>query len=167
MIFVNSVARSTLDCSSAPLVNCPLPPTPGVERTSAPDAVDSAYIPPPSSARPLTLLNCASTICATSVVFPLLNTAETVPSAPMATLLKLPGAAPFCVLEVTALGLPYAVMFEVPPAVRSFQVIPALLSTPPSASFARDTLEGGIVRSATAGSVEGAVPRYAEVNLPV
>src|SRR5215813_12898433 len=129
MILVSSVARSTLDCSSAPLINCPLPTTPGVERKSAPDDVDSAYIPPPWSTRPLTLLNCASTICATSVVFPLLNTAEIVPSDAMETSLKLPGAAPSCVLEVTALGLPYAVIFGVPPAESSFQVIPVVLST--------------------------------------
>src|SRR6266850_53026 len=144
MIFLSSVARSTLDDSRTLLVNGPRPPLPGAPRTAVPEAVESEKRLPPFPISPLTLLNCARIIWAIFTVFPLVKLAEIVPSAWMDTLFNEPAAAPFCVLSVTALGLPNPVISGVPFAAVSFHVM-AGLSFAPLAIDGRVTPVAGIL----------------------
>src|SRR5205085_9339751 len=119
--------------------------------------------PPPCPSNPLTLLNCARMICATFVVFPLLKTAEIVPSGWIDRLFNEPAAEPSWVLAVTPLGFPNALTLGVPRSEISFHVMPGLMVAPLSME-GRVTPVGGILKLARAGGVPGSAPTHEQVS---
>src|SRR3989442_8835105 len=102
IIWVNSCAMSTLDCSSAEPINVPRPPVPGLPTLAMPADWLSPYLFEPSFTRPFGLLKFAIASWPTEIVWPAPNVATIEPSELMLMLSTLAAAEPFWLLEEVA-----------------------------------------------------------------
>ena len=120
IMFVNSRAISTVDCSSARGTIVPTPPTPAWFKKKSPDSSVARKALPDSSRSPLGLLKSASGRRYTGKKVPFLKLAITNPSSSIVTPAKAPNAMPSWLVEFKTKSLPLTVSPVAVPAVPIF-----------------------------------------------